>query len=277
MSEQESTELENIEPEKSELVKSEQGNLELPPIVEALLLAAGGPLSIEQIQGSFETRDMPERKAVRDALKQLDSELSGRAVELIEVSSGFRIQVRQDFSSYVGKLWEERPPRFSRALLETLALIVYRQPISRGEIEEIRGVSLSPNIIKTLMEREWVKVVGVRETPGRPELLGTTKTFLDDFCLKNLDQLPSLPELRDLDSLGEALERIQAETGVVAVAESEAEEVEASSDVSESAEESNGDQSDETIEQEIVEEAAVEMVEEIREEDESESTPVTSA
>ena len=185
----------------------------LVQIVEALLLAAGAPLSIEQIQGSFEDRDQPERKAVRDALKQLDADLSGRAVELIEVASGWRVQVRQDFSSYIAKLWEERPPRFSRALLETLALIVYRQPISRGEIEEIRGVSLSPNIVKTLMEREWGKVVGVREAPGRPELLGTTKQFLDDFNLMNLDQLPTLPEIRDLDSLGEALEKLQAETG----------------------------------------------------------------
>ncbi len=187
--------------------------LDLVQVVEALLLAAGGPLSIEQIQASFGNHEQPDRKAVRDALKALDTQLSGRAVELLEVASGWRIQVRQDFAGHVARLWEERPPRFTRALLETLALIVYRQPISRGEIEEIRGVSLSPNIIKTLMEREWVKVVGVREAPGRPELLGTTKQFLDDFNLKHLDQLPSLPEIRDLDSLGEALERLQTETG----------------------------------------------------------------
>lgn len=228
--------------DKPDMETEMQEQVTLPHVIEALLLAAGGPLSIEQIQGSFPESGQPERKAVRDALKELDAELSGRAVELTEVASGWRIQVRQDFSGYVARLWEERPPRFTRALLETLALIVYRQPISRSEVEEIRGVSLSPNIIKTLMEREWVKVVGVRETPGRPELLGTTKQFLDDFNIKNLDQLPTLPEIRDLDSLGEALEKLQAETGgAVEADEDSEEEVEEAGEVAEVADEPTGD------------------------------------
>lgn len=181
---------------------------ELVPVVEALLLSSESAVSIEQMIASFEEGQRPDKKQLRDALHALDEQLTGRAVELREVASGWRIQVRPDYSGYIGRLWEERPPRYSRALLETLALIVYRQPISRGEIEEIRGVSLSPGIIKTLLEREWVKVVGVRETPGRPELLGTTRSFLDDFNLKSLKELPSLPEMRDPDALGEALARL---------------------------------------------------------------------
>ncbi|MGB1579924.1 MAG: SMC-Scp complex subunit ScpB [Nevskiales bacterium] len=180
----------------------------LPQVLEALLLSSESALTIDQLISSFGERKRPDKKQIRDALHQLDEQLTGRAVELREVANGWRVQVRQDYSPYIGRLWEERPPRYSRALLETLALIVYRQPISRGEIEEIRGVSLSPNIIKTLIEREWVKVVGVREAPGRPELLGTSKTFLDDFNIKTLNQLPSLPEIRDPDALGEALQRL---------------------------------------------------------------------
>lgn len=181
---------------------------ELVLIIEALLLSSDSAISIDQMLASFEAPSRPDRKQIRDALHLLDEALTGRAVELREVATGWRVQVRQDYAPYIGRLWEERPPRYSRALLETLALIVYRQPISRGEIEEIRGVSLSQNIIKTLMERDWVKVVGVREAPGRPELLGTTKIFLDDFNLKTLSELPSLPEIRDPDALGEALARL---------------------------------------------------------------------
>ena len=177
-------------------------------ILEALLLSSDSAISIDQMISAFDEALKPDRKQIRDALHLLDAQLAGRAVELREVGSGWRVQVRQDYSVYLGRLWEERPPRYSRALLETLALIVYRQPISRGEIEEIRGVSLSPSIVKTLVEREWVKVVGVREAPGRPELLGTTKVFLDDFNLKSLSELPSLPEIRDPDALGEALKRL---------------------------------------------------------------------
>ncbi len=190
---------------------AETQNNSLVSVVEALLLSSESALTIDQMIGSFEASNRPERKQVRDALHSLDAQLAGRAVELREVASGWRIQVRQDYAAYIGRLWEERPPRYSRALLETLALIVYRQPISRGEIEEIRGVSLSPGIIKTLVERDWVKVVGVREAPGRPELLGTTKVFLDDFNLKSLNELPSLPEIRDPDALGEALKRLGIE------------------------------------------------------------------
>ncbi len=190
---------------------AETQNNSLVSVVEALLLSSESALTIDQMIGSFEASNRPERKQVRDALHSLDAQLAGRAVELREVASGWRIQVRQGYAAYIGRLWEERPPRYSRALLETLALIVYRQPISRGEIEEIRGVSLSPGIIKTLVERDWVKVVGVREAPGRPELLGTTKVFLDDFNLKSLNELPSLPEIRDPDALGEALKRLGIE------------------------------------------------------------------
>ena len=210
--------------------ESANGSDKLSQVIEALLLSSESALSIDQIISSFGERQRPDKKQVRDALHQLDEQLTGRAVELREVANGWRVQVRQDYSAYIGRLWEERPPRYSRALLETLALIVYRQPISRGEIEEIRGVSLSPNIIKTLIEREWVKVVGVREAPGRPELLGTTKTFLDDFNIKTLSQLPSLPEIRDPDALGEALQRLGIDPEELAKEEAESQTEEGQAD-----------------------------------------------
>ena len=182
----------------------------LVPILEALLLAADQPLSVEQLFRMFMAEGGVTKKDVKAALDLLGSQLEGRAVELREVASGYRLQVRADYAEWVGKLWQERPPRFSRALLETLALVCYRQPITRGEIEEIRGVSLSPNIIKTLIERGWVREVGVKEVPGRPALLGTTPQFLDDFNLKSLDELPSLPEIKDPAQLEAALLRLGA-------------------------------------------------------------------
>lgn len=182
----------------------------LAQILEALLLAADQPLSVDQLFRMFMAEGGVTKKDVRAALDLLGQQLDGRAVELREVASGFRIQVRSDYAEWVGKLWQERPPRFSRALLETLALICYRQPITRGEVEEIRGVSLSPNIIKTLIERGWVREVGVKEVPGRPSLLGTTPQFLDDFNLKSLDELPSLPEVKDPAQLEAALLRLGA-------------------------------------------------------------------
>jgi segregation and condensation protein B len=170
--------------------------------VEALLMAADGPLSLTQLETLLaDDAGAPDRKALRTALAALERTYADSAVALVEVAGGWRLQVREDYAGLIGKLWEERPPRLSRALLETLALICYRQPISRGEIEEVRGVSLSSSIIKTLQEREWIKVVGYREVPGRPALFATTRQLLDDLGLKRLEDLPSLPELRDLDEL----------------------------------------------------------------------------
>lgn len=179
--------------------------------VEALLMAADGPLSVERMETLLAGAGEPNKKAVRTALKALQTHYTERAVVLVEVASGWRFQVREEYAELVGKLWEERPPRLSRALMETLALVCYRQPVSRGEIEEVRGVSVSSSIVKTLLEREWIKVVGYREVPGRPALFGTTKQFLDDFNVKSLEQLPTLPEIRDLDRLDEAVQRLQAD------------------------------------------------------------------
>lgn len=178
----------------------------LKQIVEAALLAAGRPLSLEQLQTLFEEREQPDRKVLRETLENLMQDYQGRGIEVVEVGSGFRIQVRADLSSWVSRLWAERAPKYSRALLETLALIAYRQPITRGEIEDIRGVSVSSNIIKSLTEREWVRVVGHRDVPGKPALYATTKEFLDYFNLKSLNELPTLTEIRDLDSINRELE-----------------------------------------------------------------------
>ncbi|WP_349616730.1 SMC-Scp complex subunit ScpB [Azotobacter salinestris] len=172
---------------------------ELAVLLEAWLLAAGRPLSLERLGELFEEGERPEPARLRDALAILARSCQGRALELKEVASGYRLQVRERFAPWVGRLWEERPQRYSRALLETLALIAYRQPISRGEIEEVRGVAVSSNIIKTLQEREWIRVVGYREVPGRPALFATTRAFLDHFNLKSLDELPPLALLRNLE------------------------------------------------------------------------------
>ncbi len=178
----------------------------LKQIVEAALLAAGRPLSLDQLLALFDEREQPEKKALRDVLASLKEDYEGRGIEVVEVGSGFRIQVRAGLSPWVSRLWVERPPKYSRALLETLALIAYRQPITRGEIEDIRGVSVSSNIIKTLTEREWVRVVGHRDVPGKPALYATTREFLDYFNLKSLNDLPTLAEIRDLDSINRELE-----------------------------------------------------------------------
>ncbi|ELV07761.1 SMC-Scp complex subunit ScpB [Wohlfahrtiimonas chitiniclastica] len=175
----------------------------LPPLnvlLEAILSAARTPLKITDMQALFELHEQPSTEAIKEALTALKYQLEGRGVELVEVASGYRIQVPQQFSPWVSRLFDEKPQRYSRALLETLALIAYRQPISRGDIEEIRGVAVSSNIIKTLLEREWIKVLGQREVPGRPNLYGTTKQFLDDFNLKQLSELPPLIELEKLES-----------------------------------------------------------------------------
>lgn len=172
---------------------------DLAILLEALLLASGKPLSLERLSELFDETERPEAPLLRAALTQLGRRCEGRAYELKEVASGYRLQVRERFAPWVGRLWEERPQRYSRALLETLALIAYRQPITRGEIEDIRGVQVSSQIIKTLQEREWIRVVGYREVPGRPAMLATTKIFLDHFNLSSLDELPPLAELRALE------------------------------------------------------------------------------
>ncbi|MAK90404.1 MAG: SMC-Scp complex subunit ScpB [Oleibacter sp.] len=178
----------------------------LKNILEAALMAAGGPLSLERMQSLFEEDDIPAPQAIRDALTELKNDLLGRGIELTEVASGFRFQVRTEVAPWVAKLWDERPQRYSRALLETLALIAYRQPITRGDIEDVRGVVVSSGIMKTLLEREWVRVVGHRDVPGRPAMYATTKEFLDYFGLKSLEDLPSLMEIRELDDANRKLE-----------------------------------------------------------------------
>jgi segregation and condensation protein B len=179
---------------------------QLQRVVEAILLAAGRPLSLDQLLALFTDEERPERGELRGALETLADEYAGRGIELIEVGSGYRIQIRQEMQPWVSRLWEEKPARYSRALLETLALIAYRQPITRGDIEDVRGVTVSTSIMKTLLERDWIRVVGHREVPGRPAMYGTTKQFLDYFNLKNLEQLPTLAELRDLGSFNPELQ-----------------------------------------------------------------------
>jgi len=170
---------------------------QLKRIVEAALLAAGRPLSLDRLLALFPETERPSREALRAVLAELAEACAGRGVELQEVASGYRYQVRRELAPWVGRLFEERPPRYSRALLETLALIAYRQPITRAEIEEVRGVAVSSHIIRTLLEREWIRVVGHKEVPGRPALYGTTRQFLDHFGLRSLGELPPLAELAE--------------------------------------------------------------------------------
>ena len=173
----------------------------LVQILEGALLAAGEPLSVQRMTLLFEENQRPSKDEIKAAIKSVEERCEGRGYELVHVASGYRFQVRQHLAQWVGRLWQERPARYSRALMETLSLIAYRQPITRGEIEEIRGVAVSTNIIKTLLEREWVRVVGHRDVPGRPAIYATTRQFLDYFNLKSLDQLPPLAEIRELDNL----------------------------------------------------------------------------
>ncbi|OEY67406.1 SMC-Scp complex subunit ScpB [Marinobacter sp. X15-166B] len=179
----------------------------LQTIFEGALLAAGRPLSIDQLRALFTDDERPTRQKTLRALASLEASCAGRGFELKQVASGYRLQVREEVALWVSRLFEERPARYSRALLETLALIAYRQPITRGEIEDIRGVSVSSNIVRTLLEREWVRVVGHREVPGRPAMYATTRQFLDYFNLSSLDQLPPLSEIRNLDDIGREIER----------------------------------------------------------------------
>ena len=174
---------------------------EIKYFIEAALLAAGRPLNIDQLKDLFDGRSAVEKSEIRAAIAELNEEYEDRGIVIGEVASGFRMQIKEAMVDRLEKLWEERSPRYSRALFETLALIAYRQPITRGEIEEVRGVSVSSNIVRTLMERDWVRVVGHRDVPGRPEMFGTTKVFLDYFGLKKLDDLPPLADLSDWESL----------------------------------------------------------------------------
>lgn len=187
-------------------------------IVEGALLAAGKALSLQEIGNLFDPAGRPSNAQFREALAQIGDECQGRAFELREVGSGFRLQVRQEFGPWISRLWEEKPARYSRALLETLALVAYRQPITRAEIEEVRGVAVSTNIIKTLLERSWVKVVGHRDTPGRPAMYATTREFLDYFNLKSLGELPSLAEIKEITSVKQELELEAAMTVGIASA-----------------------------------------------------------
>ncbi len=170
-------------------------------VIEAALLAAGRPLTMDELVSVFDERDGSNAEEVRGALAALTADYETRGLELLEVASGYRIQIRAGVAQPVSRLWQERPAKYSRALLETLALVAYRQPITRGEIEQIRGVAVNPNIIKTLLERSWIRVVGHRDVPGKPELLGTTREFLDYFSLKKLDDLPTLAQLKELEDL----------------------------------------------------------------------------
>ena len=174
---------------------------EIKNVIEAALLGGGRPLSLEQLSELFGKRSVPDRKVLKEILRELSTDYEDRGIELKEVGSGYRIQIRSSMSEWLSPLWEERAPRYSRALLETLALIAYRQPITRGEIEEVRGVAVSTNIVRTLLERGWVRVVGHRDVPGKPAMFGTTKEFLDYFGLKRLDDLPPLAEIKDLEEL----------------------------------------------------------------------------
>lgn len=185
---------------------NEEDLARIQAIAEAALLASGKPLSLEQLRELFLEEERPARQVMEHAMVMLEQSCQGRGFELKRVASGFRLQVKEEYAPWVSRLFEEKPQRYSRALLETLALIAYRQPITRGEIEDIRGVAVSSNIIRTLLEREWVRVVGHRDVPGRPAMYATTKQFLDYFNLAGLDELPALSEVRDLEEIGREIE-----------------------------------------------------------------------
>jgi segregation and condensation protein B len=178
---------------------------ELKNIVEAALLVAGQPLTLDKLLSLFPEDSRPSRDDVRAALRHIENECEHRGIELRQIDQGFRLQTREKYAEWIARLSEERPVRYSRALLETLAIIAYRQPVTRGEIEDIRGVAVSSEIVKTLVGREWIRQVGTRDVPGRPALYGTTQGFLEHFSLKNLDELPPLAELRDIEKISAEL------------------------------------------------------------------------
>ncbi|WP_444998118.1 SMC-Scp complex subunit ScpB [Aliikangiella sp. IMCC44359] len=206
----------------------------LKNIIESALMSVGKPMSVEQMMKLFDDEEMPSASRVKDALELLQKDCEGRGIELKEIASGYRYQARQDYSSWISRLWEEKPAKYSRAYLETLALIAYRQPVTRAEIEEVRGVSVSSHIIKTMLEREWIRVVGHRDVPGRPSLYATTKQFLDYFNMKSLEELPTLAEIRDLDELSPELELTEPEHELPSTNEDSAEAREAEQNITES-------------------------------------------
>lgn len=210
----ETTEIATVGEEQVAPVETMNVSLDMPllkKILEGALFAAGQPMNVDQLGFLFEESERPDNASMRAALDELMQDYHDRGIELKEVASGFRFQVRQETGPWVSRLWEEKPSRYSRALLETLALIAYRQPITRSEIEEIRGVSVSSHIVKTLIEREWIRVAGHRDVPGRPALFATTREFLDSFNLKSLAELPSLSEIRDLEKINEELELLESQ------------------------------------------------------------------
>lgn len=207
----------DVLPDQTELAVTEPAALtRLEHVLEALLLASDQPLSIEHLYRLLSAELGISKQDLRAALNQLGERIGHGASELKEVSSGFRIQVKREYAEWVGRLWQEKPPKYSRALLETLALIGYRQPITRGEIEDVRGVAVSTSILRTLLDRGWIRELGTKEVPGRPVLFGTTPQFLDDFNLRSLDDLPALPEIKDLDQLDAALGRLEARMALAA-------------------------------------------------------------
>ena len=194
----------------AEAKEAEAAISQLKQILEGAILAAHKPLSIDRLMDLFDEDTQPSRALVKAALEAIRDDCEGRGFELKQVASGYRFQVRQGYAKWIGRLWDEKPPKYSRAFLETLALIAYKQPITRGDIEEIRGVTVSTNIIRSLLEREWVRILGHRQVPGRPALYGTTREFLDYFDLSSLDQLPSLAEIKEPEEVNEALELSEA-------------------------------------------------------------------
>ena len=241
---------ESLDKPKKIIINSDLSEKELMRVLEAALFSAGQTLNIDRLMSLFPNDKHPGKDAIRDALKTLQEQyLEHTSLELKEVSSGFRFQVRDDYSSWVAKLFEERPARYSRATLETLALIAYRQPITRAEIEEVRGVSVSSQIIKTMIERDWIRVVGHRDVPGKPALFATTKGFLDYFNLKSLTELPSLAELRDIDAINAELDlQVPAVTPVPAVSATTNNDVESDENSSLSEESGHESETDKTSE-----------------------------
>lgn len=186
------------------LASTSQPN-ELKNIIEAAIMVSGEPITVDRLLGMFTDTTKPERSAVKDLLFELEQEYANRGFELKRIDKGYRLQTREEYSPWLARLTAGRPPRYSRAMLETLAIIAYRQPVTRGEIEEIRGVAVSTDIIRTLVERDWIRQVGVRDVPGKPALFATTRTFLEYFNLEGLSQLPSLQDIRDLDTIADEL------------------------------------------------------------------------